>query len=175
MLLCHLFDVHSTFCGVNDHILFGSTIQQHTHIIFLWLIRTRIKHILSHQYLTNQFTCSTCLNGNQSTSQHVGSNFSGLTRIFCHLYPALFAALDFTLPSSAGMYLGFHHTPIRLKLFFNFLGGFRCLFGCFRYESFLNGNTVLFKNFFGLILVDIHVVARMLDYCGAKITNFDPI
>jgi hypothetical protein len=26
-----------------------------------------------------------------------------------------------------------------------------------------------------LILVDIHVVARMLDYCAAKITNFDPI
>jgi len=83
--------------------------------------------------------------------------------------------LNFTFTATAGMDLCLYYTPIRLVMLFNFLGRLQGLLGRFCYESFLYGYTVFLQDFFGLILVDIHVDARMLDYCDAKITNFDPI
>jgi hypothetical protein len=94
-------------------------------------------------------TFGTCLLGNQLHANDLASYVFHLLQVFSQLYAAPFSP-------PTGVNLRFDNVPASAGFFCQALCGGYGFIGRIGHDSFLNAYAVAFKNFFTLILVNVH-------------------
>ena len=118
-IMRHVFDVHTAFRRVHDHVLSCPTVQKDREIELFPFRHPIVIHILGNEDLTHHFTRRSGLQGHQGTAEDLLGDLNGVIGTLRHLHPIDAGFLDGAFTATTRMDLGLHHSEIAAILIFD--------------------------------------------------------